>query len=69
MEKPVYDYNNEKNEKLLQERDIGFEDIITILGTKGYLAVIEHPNLAKYPNQKIYIVDVEGYVYMVPFEK
>ena len=61
MEKPIYDYNNGKNAMLLQERGIGFEDIITILGTKGYLAVIDHPNPTKYPNQKIYIVGVDGY--------
>ncbi len=33
------------------------------------LAVIDHPNPAKYPNQQIYIVDVRGYAYLVPFEK
>jgi len=69
MEKPIYDYDNEKNLKLLLERGIGFEDIITILDTKGYLAVIDNPNSIKYPNQQIYIVDVDGYAYLVPFEK
>ncbi len=69
MEKPIYDYNDAKNSKLLQERGIGFEDIITILDTKGYLAVIDHPNPTKYPNQQIYMIDVNNYVYLVPFEK
>lgn len=27
----------------------------------------DHPNQKKYPNQKILIVDVEGYAYLVPF--
>jgi uncharacterized DUF497 family protein len=44
MEKPIYDYNNGKNLKLLQERGISFEDVIVILDAKGYLAVIDHPN-------------------------
>jgi hypothetical protein len=69
MEKPIYDYSDEKNLKLLQERGIGFEDIIAVLDTTGYLAVIDHPNPAKYPNQQIYIVDIDGYAYLVPFEK
>lgn len=69
MEKPIYDYNNEKNSKLIQERGIGFEEVITILDSKGYLAVIDHPNPAKYPNQQIYIVEIGGYAYLVPFEK
>lgn len=69
MESPIYNYDAVKNLKLLQERSINFEDIIAVLYTKGYLAVIDHPNRAKYPKQKIYIVDVDGYAYLVPFEK
>lgn len=69
MEKPAFDYNDEKNLKLLQKRGIGFEDVIVILDTKGYLAVIDHPNPTKYPNQQIYIIDVNGYAYLVPFER
>lgn len=67
MEK--YEFSAEKNLKLLEERDIGFEDIIALLDAKGVLAVIDHPNKAKYPKQKIYVVDVNGYVYLVPFER
>jgi uncharacterized DUF497 family protein len=44
MEKPLYEYSVEKNLKLLEERGIGFEDIIAILSAKGALAVIDHPN-------------------------
>jgi hypothetical protein len=28
--------------------------------------VIEHPDREKYPNQLLYEVDVDGYVYVVP---
>lgn len=69
MERPTYEYSAEKNSKLLKERGIGFEDIIAILDAKGVLAIIDHPNKAKYPKQKIYLVDVSGYVYLVPFER
>lgn len=31
------------------------------------LAIIEHPNPTKYPNQHIYEVLVGDYVYLVPF--
>ena len=33
------------------------------------ITVIEtdHPNRKKYPNQKILIVDVGGYAYLIPF--
>lgn len=58
-----------KHFKLLTERGIGFEDVIAILASKGYLAIIDHPNPQKYPNQQIYVIEVERYVYLVPFEK
>jgi hypothetical protein len=69
MDKPIFEYNAGKNLKLLEERGIGFEDIIAILDSEGPLGIIDHPNPAKYPKQKIYIVDVDGYAYLVPFER
>lgn len=69
METYIYDFNNEKNLELLEKRGIGFEDIIAILDSNGALDIIEHPNKTKYPNQKIYILDIEGYIYLVPFIK
>lgn len=69
MKCPTYTYDATKNVKLLEERGIGFEDIIAILSAKGALAIIDHPNKAKYPNQKIYIIEVNGYAYLVPFER
>jgi hypothetical protein len=31
------------------------------------LDVLEHPNKEKYSNQQIYVIDVGGYVYLVPY--
>lgn len=69
MESPIYEYSAEKNLKLLEERGISFEDIIAILDAKGPLMVLDHPNKSKYPHQKIYVIDVNGYAYLVPFER
>lgn len=69
MEKHTYVYNPLKNLKLLEERGIGFEDVIAVLDTKGPLTILDHPNKVKYPKQKIYGLDIEGYGYLVPFEK
>jgi len=33
----------------------------------GLMDLIEHPNKKRYPNQKIYVVNVEGYVHWIPF--
>ena len=65
--KPVYNFNPEKNAWLIEMRGISFEEIITVLESKGAIDIVEHPNLSKYPHQKMYIVELHDYVYLVPF--
>ncbi|MEI6167618.1 MAG: toxin [bacterium] len=62
-----YDWNDEKNDWLRQERDVTFEDIVFHLSQGVLLDTIEHPNRQQYLGQKIFIVNVEGYAYLVPF--
>jgi uncharacterized DUF497 family protein len=62
-----YDWDELKNAKLKAERGICFEDIVTVIGEGSLLDVLHHPNQSKYPNQRIYVVKVSGYVYLVPF--
>jgi uncharacterized DUF497 family protein len=62
-----YDWNDDKNEWLRQERGITFEDIVFHLAHGGLLDTIEHPNQQQYPGQRIFIVNVEGYACLVPF--
>jgi len=64
---PLYDWNKLKNDLLLLERDICFENVVEAIGSGNLLDVIEHPNKSKYPNQKLYIVKIYDYVYVVPF--
>ena len=33
----------------------------------GLMDILAHPNLAKYPNQKMLVVASDGYAYLVPF--
>ena len=63
----MFDWNDEKNQKLKSERSITFEDIIYHITHDGLLDVIEHPNQKKYSGQRIFVVNVEEYVYIVPF--
>jgi len=62
-----FSWNEEKNELLLAERDISFEDIVFHIEKGFLLDVLEHPNPEKYPEQKIFVVQVEEYAYLVPF--
>jgi uncharacterized DUF497 family protein len=62
-----FSWNEEKNELLQAERDISFEDIVFYIEKGFLLDVLEHPNQEKYPGQKIFVVQVEEYAYLVPF--
>ena len=64
---PIYTYSPEKNLKLIQERNISFEEIIVAIENDLILEIVEHPNQKKYGNQKIYVIYVKEYVYLVPF--
>jgi len=53
---------------LLQKtRGISFEEIVFHVEKGDVLDVLEHPNQEKYSGQRIMVVNVEGYAYLVPF--
>ncbi len=63
----TFRWNTEKNELLAKTRGITFEEIVQKISSGSKVIEADHPNKRKYPNQKILIVDVEGYAYLVPF--
>jgi len=62
-----YDWSVGKNEELRKEQNVGFEDVIFSIIQGRLLDIVEHPTKDKYPNQRVFIVDIENYVYLVPF--
>jgi len=62
-----YVWNADKNEHLKKERGISFEDVVFHIGAGDEVALIAHPNKQRFPNQKISVVRIEGYMYLVPF--
>lgn len=64
---PIFTYSPEKNLKLILERGISFDEIIAAIDNGQILDVVEHPNQKRYGKQKIYIVEIKDYVYLVPF--
>lgn len=69
MVSSYFEWSEEKNKLLRQEREISFEEVILAITNGDLLDVIENPNQKKYPSQKIFVVDIGGYVYLVPFVK
>ena len=63
----TFAWNSEKNDLLKAERGITFEEIVLNiqLGNEG--DIFEHPNQEKYPGQRISVVLIEGYAYLVRF--
>jgi hypothetical protein len=62
-----FSWNPEKNEFLKEERQISFEEIVFYIDLGFLLDVLEHPNQEKYKGQKIFVVQMDDYVYLVPF--
>ena len=63
----LFEFNYDKNIKLLEEGKIGCERVITLIENGAILDIKEHPNQNKYPGQKIYIIEIDGYCWQVPF--
>jgi hypothetical protein len=63
------DWDPEKNVWLKSERGICFEDVLFALENDNLLDRIEHPNQLKYPGQKMLIVEIKGYAYLVPYSE
>ncbi len=64
--KPI-NWNAQKNRKLIEERDISFEDIVYSIQHDGLLNILEHPKKNRFPHQRIFIVNVNDYAFIVPF--
>jgi len=64
--KPI-NWSPTKNQRLIENRSISFEDIVFYLQSGGLLDDISHSNRRKYPNQSVFVVAIEEYVYLVPY--
>ena len=62
-----FDWNDQKNMLLKKERGVSFEQVELAIASGDLLDRVRHPNPAKYPNQKVFLVRIEDYVYSVPY--
>jgi hypothetical protein len=63
----MFEWNEEKNGWLTDNRQITFEHIIVAIEKDGLLDILEHSNRELYPNRNIMAVRLGTYVYAVPF--
>ena len=63
--KPI-NWNPTKNQQLIAERGISFEDVVFCIQQGRLLDDVEHPNSDKYPCQRIFVMNIDDYVHLVP---
>lgn len=63
----LFEWSDEKNEKLKKERGISFEEVVFYIVNDYILDVVPHPNQRKYPHQRMFIINIDDYAYLVPF--
>ena len=63
----IYNWSAAKNEMLVRERGISFERIVFEISMGNEVAMVMHPNQDRYTRQMISVVEVDDYVYLVPF--
>jgi uncharacterized DUF497 family protein len=62
-----FDWNDDKNEVLKKTRGVSFEQVELAIALGDLIDRIKHPNSAKYPNQQVFLVKVDEYIYAVPY--
>lgn len=60
-------WSAEKSLALKAERGVSFEEVLAAIAQGGLVKVMDHPNRVKYEHQKILVVRIRGYAYLVPF--
>ena len=60
-------FNEEKNQMLKATRGVSFEEIEQEIKEGGLLDDLDNPNKRSYPRQKILVVKLRKYVYIVPY--
>ncbi|RKX91086.1 MAG: toxin [Spirochaetes bacterium] len=62
-----FGWNEEKNEWLKVYRYTSFEEITFFIENGGLIDSYKHPNHKKYPNQSIFFVQSDSFIYLVPY--
>ena len=62
-----FDWNRHKNIELMRERRISFEIVVACIESGKILDRVKHPNNKKHPKQNMFIIEIDEYVYAVPY--
>jgi hypothetical protein len=60
-------WNTGKSLKLKELRGVCFEDIVYYIDKDGLLDDYQHPNQKRYLGQRIMVIGINNYAYLVPY--
>jgi len=63
----AFAWDEEKNRLLKAERNVSFEEAVIHIAAGDLLDIVEHPNPERYAGQRIFIVKMRDYAWLVPF--
>lgn len=59
-----FNWDSQKNEKLIKERGVSFEVCLVNIEDGKILDILENTN---YSHQKIFVIEIDNYAYLIPF--
>jgi|CXWL01.1.fsa_nt_gi hypothetical protein len=60
-------WEKDKDARLKMERGIGFEQVAAMLERDDYIDIVDHWNIIRHPAQRVFVLEIDGYGYYVPF--
>lgn len=60
-------WDSENNDKIIATRGIGFEEVINAIFEGKTITVLRHQNVKRHPNQRLFVINIDDYAYVVPF--
>ncbi len=67
MNVETIEWNEEKNQSLIEIREVSFDLIAQLIREGDILDVYDHPNQERYPGQQMLVVRIDDYAYLIPF--
>jgi uncharacterized DUF497 family protein len=63
----IFNWNSSKNQELIMERGKSFEEVIFHIQNGDLLDDIAHPNTQEYSHQRVFVVEINEYVYLIAY--
>ncbi len=56
-----------KNRLMKKTRGVSFEDVVFCIENGKLLTILRHPNVKRYGNPRLFVIDINGYAWVAPF--